>query len=88
MTQNMTCVRDLELEKLLTTGSRIASVKLSGGDICRFSKSALHSRLRLGRENYQRSKNTLKTCIRTQNAVGLRKEPLRRVDLHNRQSQS
>ena len=28
------------LEKLLTTGSRIASVKLSGGDIFEISKSA------------------------------------------------
>ncbi len=40
MTQNTIELEELELEKLLTTGSRIASVKLSGGDIFGISESA------------------------------------------------
>ena len=40
MIQDVTWIREMKLEKLLTTGSRIASVKLSGGDIFKIMESA------------------------------------------------
>lgn len=40
MTPSLVDTKNLGLERMLTTGSRIASVKLSGGDIFNVLKSA------------------------------------------------
>lgn len=63
--------RGLKLGKLLTTGSRIASVKLSGGDIFKIWESAFLLKLKLTACSgaCRRSTYTLKECVTAQNAA-------------------